>query len=191
MERGDRGTHGVGLCECGCGEETRIAPQTCTSKGWIRGEPLRFKRGHALRVKQRPPLGAGDFTEEDRGHKTPCWIRVGGLSTKGYGKVTIAGRVMYAHRAMYEQEVGPIPDGMTIDHLCCVRACMRPDHLEAVPMATNLRRGRGAKITEEIARAIREAPAEIETKALAARYGLSASHVSRVRRGLKWREVMV
>ena len=45
-----------------------------------------------------------------------------------------------AHRAAYALDVGPIPEGLTIDHLCRVRHCVRPDHLEPVTQAENTRR---------------------------------------------------
>jgi hypothetical protein len=48
-----------------------------------------------------------------------------------------------AHRVSYEIYKGAIPDGMQVDHLCRVRSCVNPDHLEAVPQATNLERGEG------------------------------------------------
>jgi hypothetical protein len=96
---------------------------------------------------------------------------------------------LYAHRAMYEQEVGPIPDGFTIDHLCSERACMNPAHLEAVSMATNLQRGRGAKLTEEDVRSIRAAPESFSNKDLALWFGISDSQLSRIRRGKRWRSV--
>jgi hypothetical protein len=50
---------------------------------------------------------------------------------------------LLAHRASYEAFIGPIPDGMTIDHLCRNRKCVNPSHLEAVPMRVNVLRGVG------------------------------------------------
>jgi hypothetical protein len=107
-------------------------------------------------------------------------------NNKGYCKVSIAGKVVYAHRAMYEQEVASIPEGFTIDHLCRVHPCIRPDHLEPVSMADNLRRGHGAKLTRDEVLEIRSAPATVRTKDLAERYGISESQMSRVRRGIRW-----
>lgn len=51
--------------------------------------------------------------------------------------------MLSAHRVAYELTRGPIPAGMEIDHLCRVRSCVNPDHLEAVTRGENLRRGRG------------------------------------------------
>ena len=79
----------------------------------MRGEPLRFTLGHANRTKQRPPLGSDDYSVEDRGHETACWIWNGTINNKGYGRVQIAGRAQYAHRSMYEQEIELSPKACT------------------------------------------------------------------------------
>lgn len=101
--------------------------------------------------------------------------------------MTIGGRRLYAHRAMYEQEIGPIPEGLHLDHLCRQTKCIRPDHLEPVTHAKNLQRGNGTKLTEDQVRTIREVPIGLfTTRELAAMYGISESHMSRVRRGVKY-----
>lgn len=123
------------------------------------------------------------------GYSTPCWIRVGHRNNKGYGKVVIAGRMMFAHRAMYEQEIGPIPPGEHIDHLCNQRACMRPDHLRIASPAENVQRGKNAKLSADDVRAIRAKPPTVKTHDLAAAYGISPSQMSRVRNGKRWRNV--
>lgn len=70
-------------------------------------------------------------------------IWIGCCGTKGYGKFWDGERTTSAHRWAYEQKHGPIPDGLQIDHLCRIRWCVNPDHLEAVPLRENLRRGHG------------------------------------------------
>jgi hypothetical protein len=70
-----------------------------------------------------------------------CWLWTGSCTTAGYGTVGRGSdEWFYVHRLAYELLVGPIPDGLTIDHLCRVRHCVRPDHLEPVTRAENTRR---------------------------------------------------
>jgi hypothetical protein len=132
----------------------------------------------------RDVLGPADYRVEDRGFVTPCWIRAGRLHRSGYSRVTIAGRTTYAHRTMYEQAVGPIRDGMTIDHLCGQRACIRPEHLEAVPIAENCRRGSKTKLTWDDIQAIRQSQQPI--RQLAAQYDISIAHAYMIRNGQRW-----
>lgn len=67
-----------------------------------------------------------------------CWLWTGGLNWKGYGK---AGENTSAHRRLYELLRGPIPVGLDLDHICRVRRCVNPDHLEPVTRKENIRRG--------------------------------------------------
>lgn len=70
-----------------------------------------------------------------------CWLWLGSTrSYRGYGRFTVDGRLLMAHRIAYLLEVGPIPNDYQIDHLCRVRNCVRPDHLEAVTQHVNILR---------------------------------------------------
>lgn len=71
----------------------------------------------------------------------PCLIFTGATNTGGYGQFRFNQRNGYAHRYAWERVNGPIPDGMTIDHLCRVRRCVNVDHLEVVDGITNYLRG--------------------------------------------------
>lgn len=123
-------------CLCGCGLPAPIAQRSDPRRGWIKGEPLRFRQGHG----RRKHFDA-QFCEEDRGYLTPCWVWIGSTRT-GYGVYTgFDGRAAQAHRFAFERAGGIIPDGYELDHLCRVPLCVNPDHLEPVTHAENLRRG--------------------------------------------------
>lgn len=70
-----------------------------------------------------------------------CWLWTGATDTHGYGQITIDYKRKKAHRVAYELVVGPIPEGASLDHLCRNPPCVRPDHLEPVTHAENVRRG--------------------------------------------------
>lgn len=71
-----------------------------------------------------------------------CLLWTGMVSkTTGYGRLASMPREILAHRFAYERAHGPIPDGLTIDHLCRVRPCVNPEHMEAVTSGVNVLRG--------------------------------------------------
>lgn len=74
---------------------------------------------------------------------TGCMEWLASKKPAGYGQFSARGPSEYAHRVSYELLVGPIPDGLVIDHLCRNRACVRPDHLEPVTNRVNGLRGVG------------------------------------------------
>ncbi len=69
-----------------------------------------------------------------------CWEWTAYKNQDGYPRFHFCGRDYYAHRASYELFVGPIPEGMTIDHLCGNTVCVNPTHLEPVTREENLYR---------------------------------------------------
>lgn len=70
-----------------------------------------------------------------------CWLWTGAKNGEGYGVVRHERRTCLAHRVLYELVVGVIPEGTELDHLCHTRACVRPEHLEAVVHRVNVARG--------------------------------------------------
>lgn len=73
----------------------------------------------------------------------PCWLWTAYRDDRGYGKVSRGGRrggMESAHRVAYRLVIGEIPEGLELDHLCVVPACVNPAHLEPVPHIVNSRR---------------------------------------------------
>lgn len=105
----------------------------------------RLKRGKPMDAPIRP--NSHSSLEErlwGRVTKTStCWLWTGNVTRQGYGRVQPGdGRpTMGVHRLAYELLVGPIPEGLVLDHLCRVPRCVNPSHLEPVTNAENLRRG--------------------------------------------------
>src|SRR5690606_34245639 len=79
--------------------------------------------------------------EIDCGYETPCWISDRATRNSGYTCIKVAGAVRDTHRVAYEAFVGPIPDGLVLDHLCRQRTCCNPGHLEPVTRWENTLRG--------------------------------------------------
>lgn len=71
-----------------------------------------------------------------------CWLWRGEVTDKGYGRSYLQGKTLYAHRQSYQMLIGPIPEGLTLDHLCRIRNCVNPDHLEPVTLEENLARAK-------------------------------------------------
>lgn len=105
-----------------------------TTKPIPEGIDLFAPRG---RWRTRPPIADRIDASGD------CWEWTGYLNTNGYGTVNIGNAPRLAHRVVWTVLVGPIPEGLELDHLCRVRHCVNPDHLEPVTNAENKRRGMG------------------------------------------------
>jgi hypothetical protein len=83
------------------------------------------------------------FVAKHIDHPDECWIWPHALSESGYGRafVSMDRRLVTVHRYLYEEMVGPIPDGLQLDHLCRNRACANPSHVEPVTSRENTMRG--------------------------------------------------
>ena len=78
-----------------------------------------------------------------------CWIPSYSKANDGYCRIIFNGQDYSMHRFFYEKMVGPIPDGMQLDHLCKNRACCNPAHLEVVTLVENVMRGSGITATNK------------------------------------------
>ena len=112
------------------------------SRGMCSKHERRFRRHGDALITFRPEF---EMTLEERFwfkvNKTDtCWLWTGALRGDGYGKFHVKRKWVYAHRFAYELLVGPIPDGLELDHLCRIRNCVRPSHLEPVTHQENMQR---------------------------------------------------
>ncbi len=115
-------------------------PALYYGRGWCQRHYMRWYRsGDPLgSTLQDPGLRFESFTLTSP--DTECLLWIGAISDTGYGNFWLNGGTVLAHRFSYERTVGPIPEGLQIDHLCRVRRCVSPDHLEAVtPSENNIR----------------------------------------------------
>ena len=99
-------------------------------------------RGNPEAQSQRDPLRVRFWRMVDK--SGDCWEWTGTTTVHGYGQSKVAGKNQSAHRTSYELLVGPIPEGLQIDHLCRNRSCVNPSHMEPVTQQENMRRGDGA-----------------------------------------------
>ena len=90
---------------------------------------------------KKPTPASERFHGKYRVMESGCWEWTGSISTQGYGRISENNRPLYAHRVSYEMHKGPIPDGLVVDHICRVRSCVNPDHLQAITNSENLLSG--------------------------------------------------
>ena len=125
-----------GFCQCGCGRRTNLAPQSSTAQGWVRGQPLRFIRGHQPHLRRKPAIDRfWRFVQKSDG----CWLWTGHIGRDGYGYFhDEIGKNIHAHRWLFAFLHGPLLPDECIAHDCdkmyppgdkTYRQCVRPDHL--------------------------------------------------------------
>ena len=130
-------------------------PKTCSvegcdrlvsARGWCGMHYARWKRtGDPTIITARFPSRPNRTVEERFWEKVEvsdegCWNWLA-HTADGYGVFWEHKRLVKAHRFSYELHVGPIPNGLELDHLCRNRACVNPDHLEPVTHSVNVLRG--------------------------------------------------
>lgn len=118
---------------CNCGRNGKLRRGMCGAcyGRWLRAQPntLRDTRTPVERFWSKVDK-SGD-----------CWLWTAAVNPNGYAQFSPNRRRVYAHRYAYELACGPIPNDLTVDHLCRVRHCVNPAHLEVVTRGENTRRG--------------------------------------------------
>lgn len=170
----------MALCGCGCGADAGVYKVTVKVKGIVAGQPRLFIHGHN-------PRRRGPSYEVDA---SGCWLWLGAINSDGYGRMrdprTSYGRMMQAHRFFYEQVRSPIPEGLQLDHLCRVRRCVNPEHLEPVTSRENVRRGLLRKLTPSDVTEIRTLGDSKTHSAIATKFGVSRRLVGMILQGQRW-----
>lgn len=107
-------------------------------RGWCQKHYARWWRLGATTLTEPPTTMEKFMAKVDK--TDDCWNWTAG-TWKGYGSFRVSeGKRRVAHRWLYEQLVGKIPDGLELDHLCRNRGCVNPEHLEPVTRSENLMR---------------------------------------------------
>jgi hypothetical protein len=170
-----------GLCQCGCGQKTRVSASGSTEKGWIKGEPRRFLHTHHNRIS------LVDYVVDEA---TGCWVWQRSLNNKGYGTMTRKGKRVYAHVFYYVVAKGPVPEGLELHHKCENPPCVNPRHLEPVTHKANLRFSGHTKLDEKIVKVIKRLNVQgLGYRRLAKLFNVSRSAIQNVVVGKTWREV--
>lgn len=116
---------------------------------------------------------------------TGCWLWTGAVNNDGYGHIKMQKKTRTVSRVSFELYRGPIPPGLTVDHLCRQRSCVNPAHLEAVTTKINTRRAAWAKAGHRGAEVLRLSGAGKTQTEISMALKLSAGFVSNVLTG-KW-----
>lgn len=182
-------------CECGCGNETNLAPTTRPSRGWVKGEPLRFILGHRARVPH--PIAELLWPRIDVREPDECWLWTGHRGHYGYGRIH-RGSVP---RFILEEKLGrDLLAGEVVRHTCDNPPCCNPAHLIPGTQADNSRdakeRGRVAagerhgmaKLTRDQVDEIRalHGTGEFTNADLAFQFNISPRTIRDIANGRSW-----
>ncbi len=122
--------------------------------------------------------------------KTPedCWQWLGHCDQAGYGKKQFGNETWVAHRWLWCQLFGPIPDGLVIDHICQNTSCVNPHHLRVVTQAENVRAGIGTLLTSrDVAEIRRLSEADWTPAQLAQKFCAHPGTIKSLLAGKSWR----
>lgn len=121
---------------------------------------------------------------------TGCWLWLGGKAGKGYGCSTLNWKHIVVHVFFYEHFKGPVPEGLDLDHLCHIRHCCNPNHLEPVTRAVNIRRGKSTILNEQQVTEIRQKfILGVDQYWLAAQYKVHKGTISKIISRNRWKNI--
>lgn len=200
------------LCECGCGKPAPIAKFSDATRGLVRGQPMRFVKGHNHRGV-KPRLEPIEAKMERLTEKTDeCWLWKGGRNRAGYGALTYNNTKWLAHRLAWVLANGvTLEKGVVVRHKCDNPQCVNPAHLCLGDQFNNVQdmvsrkrqnffgrrnhrqigeRNPAAKLTATQVKEIRSRRGQGESLSkLAAEFGISKSYVGNLAAYRKWQHL--
>lgn len=198
-----------GYCQCGCGQKTRLAPQTVRNKGLVKGEPLRYVRNHQPKGPKIKPIAERFWAKVNiPDDHEKCWEWQGSKDGNGYGSLIIRKKMIQVrlttHRISWEIAYGEIPEGLCVCHKCDNRKCVNPNHLFLGTNLDNIRdkiqKGRqpvgekvpNHKLTSEQVRLIRQeyASGQKGQRKLAKEFGVDKTTIKNIVHRTTWKEVV-
>lgn len=134
-------------CSRSCAALVRMPRSVCSIEGCDALSVARTwcDRHYSAWKRTGDPMGMQDNPERrfwlNVRKSDGCWEWTGSLSGGGYGQFRVHGKQAQVHRFAYGLLVGPVPEGLELDHLCRNRRCVNPAHLEPVTRSINVARG--------------------------------------------------
>jgi hypothetical protein len=138
-------------CLCDCGNIITV------DGSWLNAGRKIDCGCHRLNASER-------FNKKINKQPNGCWLYTGAIKPDGYGVFSDENRKnVYAHRFSYMMTFGEIPSGLVIDHKCRNRACVNPEHLEAVTQLENLLRGKNEHFVAHVTKICKRGHPQNET----------------------------